>query len=47
LVKTHALNDALNDVMNGRFRAERPPALWDGKAAKRAVVALRRRAKVD
>ena len=47
LVKTHALNDALDDVMNGRFRTGRRPALWDGKAANRAVVALRRRANVD
>ena len=47
LVRTHALIDALGDVMNGRFRAGRRPALWDGKAAQRSVVALRRRANID
>jgi UDP-N-acetylglucosamine 2-epimerase (non-hydrolysing) len=47
LVQTHALIDALGDVMNGRFRPGRRPALWDGKAAERSVVALRRRANVD
>jgi UDP-N-acetylglucosamine 2-epimerase (non-hydrolysing) len=47
LVETAALNDALGDVLNGRFRAGRRPALWDGKAAQRAVVALRSRAKID
>jgi UDP-N-acetylglucosamine 2-epimerase (non-hydrolysing) len=47
LVQTHALIDALDDVMNGRFHAGHRPALWDGKAAQRSVVALRRRAKVD
>lgn len=47
LVKAHALNEALGDVMNGRFRAGRRPALWDGKAAQRSVIALRRRAKID
>jgi hypothetical protein len=47
LVKTHALMDALGNVMNGRFRAGKRPALWDGKAAQRSVVALRRRAKID
>jgi UDP-N-acetylglucosamine 2-epimerase (non-hydrolysing) len=47
LVQTHALLDALGDVMNGRFRTGRRPALWDGKAAQRAVAALRRRAKID
>jgi UDP-N-acetylglucosamine 2-epimerase (non-hydrolysing) len=47
LVQAHALNDALGDVMNGRFRAGRRPALWDGKAAKRSVTALRRRANID
>jgi UDP-N-acetylglucosamine 2-epimerase (non-hydrolysing) len=46
LVKTHALANVLGDVMNGRFRAGRRPALWDGKAAQRAVAALRRRANV-
>jgi UDP-N-acetylglucosamine 2-epimerase (non-hydrolysing) len=47
LVQPHALIDALSDVMNGRFRTGRRPALWDGKAAQRAVSALRRRADVD
>lgn len=47
LVKTHALMDALGDVMNGRFRTGKRPALWDGKAAQRSVVALRRRANID
>ncbi|HWS68375.1 MAG TPA: UDP-N-acetylglucosamine 2-epimerase (non-hydrolyzing) [Steroidobacteraceae bacterium] len=47
LVKAEALTDALGDVLNGRFRAGRRPALWDGKAAQRAVVALRTRAKID
>jgi UDP-N-acetylglucosamine 2-epimerase (non-hydrolysing) len=47
LVQTHALKDALGDVMDGRFRAGRRPALWDGKAAQRAVAALRIRANVD
>jgi UDP-N-acetylglucosamine 2-epimerase (non-hydrolysing) len=47
LVQTHALIDALGDVMQGRFRAGKRPALWDGKAAQRSVVALRRRAKID
>ncbi len=46
LVKTHELKEALVDVLNGRSRARRPPALWDGKAAQRAVVALRRRANI-
>jgi UDP-N-acetylglucosamine 2-epimerase (non-hydrolysing) len=44
LVQTHALIDALGDVMNGRSRTGRRPALWDGKAAQRSVVALRTRA---
>lgn len=44
LVQTHALMDVLDDVMNGRFRTGRRPELWDGKAAQRAVVALKRRA---
>jgi len=47
LVKSHALVDALDDAMNGGFRARRQPALWDGKAAQRGVVALRRRANID
>jgi UDP-N-acetylglucosamine 2-epimerase (non-hydrolysing) len=47
LVQAHALNDALSDVTNGRFRVGRRPALWDGKAAERSVAALRRRAKID
>ena len=47
LVKPHALVDALDEVMNGGFRAGRRPALWDGKAAQRGVAALRRRANVD
>ena len=47
LVQTHALIDALGDVMNGRFRTGRRPALWDGKAAERSVAALRRRARID
>jgi UDP-N-acetylglucosamine 2-epimerase (non-hydrolysing) len=47
LVQTHGLIDALGDVMKGRFRAGKRPALWDGKAAQRSVVALRRRAKID
>jgi UDP-N-acetylglucosamine 2-epimerase (non-hydrolysing) len=46
LVKIHVLKDALGDVMNGRFRTGRRPALWDGKAAQRAVAALRRRAHI-
>jgi UDP-N-acetylglucosamine 2-epimerase (non-hydrolysing) len=44
LVQPHALMDALGDVLNGRSRTGRRPALWDGKAALRAVDALRRRA---
>jgi UDP-N-acetylglucosamine 2-epimerase (non-hydrolysing) len=44
LVQTHALIEALGDVLNGRFRGGRRPALWDGKAAQRSVAALRRRA---
>jgi UDP-N-acetylglucosamine 2-epimerase (non-hydrolysing) len=47
LVQTHTLLDALGDVMNGRFRTGRRPALWDGKAAPRSVDALRRRAGID
>jgi UDP-N-acetylglucosamine 2-epimerase (non-hydrolysing) len=47
LVQAHALNDALGDVMNGRIRPGRRPALWDGKAAERSVAALRRRTKID
>jgi UDP-N-acetylglucosamine 2-epimerase (non-hydrolysing) len=47
LVQAHGLNDAIDDVMNGRFRAGRKPQLWDGKAAERAVMALRRRANID
>jgi UDP-N-acetylglucosamine 2-epimerase (non-hydrolysing) len=47
LVQVHALIDALGDVLNGRCRAGRRPALWDGKTAQRSIVALRRRAKVD
>jgi UDP-N-acetylglucosamine 2-epimerase (non-hydrolysing) len=47
LVQRHALIDALGDVMSGRMRTGRRPALWDGKAAQRSVIALRRRAKVD
>jgi UDP-N-acetylglucosamine 2-epimerase (non-hydrolysing) len=47
LVQPHELIDALGDVMNRRFRTGRRPALWDGKAALRAVIALRRRANVD
>jgi UDP-N-acetylglucosamine 2-epimerase (non-hydrolysing) len=47
LVQTHALMDSLGDVMSGRFRTGRRPALWDGRAAQRAVVALRRRAKIE
>jgi len=47
LVRPHELIDALGDVMDGRFRTGRRPALWDGKAAQRSVVALRRRAHVD
>jgi UDP-N-acetylglucosamine 2-epimerase (non-hydrolysing) len=47
LVQAHALNDALGDVMNGRFRTGRRPQLWDGKAAQRSVTALRRRANID
>jgi hypothetical protein len=39
--------DALGDVMNNRFPTGRRPALWDGKAAQRSVMALRRRANVD
>ena len=46
LVQTHALIDALRDVRNGTARTGRRPALWDGKAAERAVVALRRRANI-
>jgi UDP-N-acetylglucosamine 2-epimerase (non-hydrolysing) len=44
LVQSHMLIDALDDVMNGRFRAGRRPQLWDGQAAQRAVAALKRRA---
>lgn len=47
LVETHALDGALRDVMNRQFRVGRHPLLWDGKAAQRAVVALRRRANID
>jgi UDP-N-acetylglucosamine 2-epimerase (non-hydrolysing) len=46
LVPKHALIDALDDVINGRSRTGRRPALWDGKAAQRSVVALRRRANI-
>jgi UDP-N-acetylglucosamine 2-epimerase (non-hydrolysing) len=44
LVQTHALIDALGDAMNGRFRTDRRPQLWDGRAAERSVIALSRRA---
>jgi UDP-N-acetylglucosamine 2-epimerase (non-hydrolysing) len=47
LVQPSQLIDALGDVMNNRFPTGRRPALWDGKAALRSVVALRRRANVD
>ena len=47
LLQPHELIDALGDVLNGRFRTGRRPALWDGKAALRSVVALRPRAKID
>jgi UDP-N-acetylglucosamine 2-epimerase (non-hydrolysing) len=47
LVRTHALKEALADVMNGRFRTGRRPDLWDGNAAPRSVAALRRRANAD
>jgi UDP-N-acetylglucosamine 2-epimerase (non-hydrolysing) len=47
LVQTHALIDVLGEVMNGSFRVGRRPALWDGKAAQRAVIALKRRAQVS
>jgi UDP-N-acetylglucosamine 2-epimerase (non-hydrolysing) len=47
LVQGHLLNDALDDVMKGRFRAGRRPALWDGKAAERSVSALKRRSNID
>lgn len=47
LVQTHALTDVLGEVMNGSFRVGRRPALWDGKAAQRAVIALKRRAQVS
>ncbi len=47
LVQIHALIDVLGEVMNGRFRTGRRPALWDGKAAQRSVIALKRRANVS
>jgi len=47
LVQMHALIDALGDAMNGQFRSDRRPSPWDGKAAQRAVVALRRRANIE
>jgi UDP-N-acetylglucosamine 2-epimerase (non-hydrolysing) len=47
LVQTNALVDALDDAMNGRLRTDRRPALWDGRAAERSVVALRKRGHVD
>lgn len=47
LVQIQALSGALGDVMNGHVRAGRRPALWDGKAAQRSVVALRKRASID
>jgi UDP-N-acetylglucosamine 2-epimerase (non-hydrolysing) len=47
LVQVHALIDALGDVMNGRSKTGRRPTLWDGKAAERAVAALRRRAGIS
>jgi len=47
LVQSQALTGALGDVMNGRFHTGRRPALWDGKAAERSIVALRRRANID
>jgi UDP-N-acetylglucosamine 2-epimerase (non-hydrolysing) len=47
LVQAQGLNEALADVLNGRFHTGRSPALWDGKAAQRSVAALKRRAHVD
>jgi UDP-N-acetylglucosamine 2-epimerase (non-hydrolysing) len=47
LVPPHALLDALGDALSGRLGTGRRPALWDGKAAGRAVAALRRRADID
>jgi UDP-N-acetylglucosamine 2-epimerase (non-hydrolysing) len=44
LVQIHTLTGALADMMNGRFPTGRRPLLWDGKAAQRSVVALKRRA---
>jgi len=44
LIQAHALNDALGDATNGRFRTDRRPKLWDGRAAERSVIALSRRA---
>ena len=47
LVQPHALIEALGEVLNGRFPTGRRPVLWDGKAAQRSVLALRRRANID
>ena len=43
LVPPHSLLAALEDALCGRLGTGRRPALWDGKAAARAVAALRRR----
>jgi UDP-N-acetylglucosamine 2-epimerase (non-hydrolysing) len=47
LVQTPALRQALDDAIKVRGRAGRRPDLWDGKAAQRSVVALRKRANID
>jgi len=47
LVQASALSDTLLDAVNGRGRVRRRPDLWDGKAAQRSVIALRKRASVD
>ncbi|HEY2682914.1 MAG TPA: UDP-N-acetylglucosamine 2-epimerase (non-hydrolyzing) [Steroidobacteraceae bacterium] len=46
LVRTEELAGALEGVIAGRHPRGRRPQLWDGKAASRAVVALKRRAGV-
>jgi UDP-N-acetylglucosamine 2-epimerase (non-hydrolysing) len=47
LVKCDELVKALGDVIGGRARSGRRPELWDGKAAQRAVAALKRRAGIS